>query len=153
MSHYKSNLRDIEFNLFEVFGAQDRLGHGPFAEMDVETARDILDEVERLATGPLAASFVDADRNPPVYDPATCTVTMPEGFKASYKALMDSGFWSLDLPQAPRRPRRPALAALGRQRDGARREPAGVHVHVRARLRRDPGPPRQRGAEEDRRAS
>ena len=99
MSHYKSNLRDIEFNLFEVFGAQTRLGHGPFHDMDVETARHTLIEVERLATGPLAASFVDADRNPPVYDPATCTVTMPEGFKASYKALMDSGFWSLDLPK------------------------------------------------------
>ncbi len=99
MSHYKSNLRDIEFNLFEVFGAQERLGHGPFHDMDVETARHTLIEVERLATGPLAASFVDADRNPPVYDPAACTVTMPEGFKASYKALMDSGFWSLDLPK------------------------------------------------------
>jgi hypothetical protein len=55
MSHYKSNLRDIEFNLFEVFGAQDRLGHGPFADLDVETARHTLVEVERLATGPLAA--------------------------------------------------------------------------------------------------
>ena len=99
MSHYKSNLRDIEFNLFEVFGAQDRLGHGPFADLDVETARHTLIEVERLATGPLAASFVEADRTPPVYDPVACTVTMPEGFKASYKALMDSGFWTLDLPK------------------------------------------------------
>jgi alkylation response protein AidB-like acyl-CoA dehydrogenase len=99
MSHYKSNLRDIEFNLFEVFGAQDRLGHGPFADLDVETARHTLVEVERLATGPLAASFVEADRTPPVYDPVACTVTMPEGFKASYKALMDSGFWTLDLPK------------------------------------------------------
>ena len=99
MSHYKSNLRDIEFNLFEVFEAQDRLGTGPYSEMDVETARDILEEVERLASGPLAASFVDADRTPPVYDPVSCTVTMPEGFKASYKALIDSGFWNLDLPQ------------------------------------------------------
>ncbi len=98
MSHYKSNLRDIEFNLFEVFGAQNRLGSGPYADMDVETARDILAEVERLATGPLAASFVDSDRNPPVYDPAACTVTMPASFKASYRALMDSGFWNLDLP-------------------------------------------------------
>ena len=99
MSHYKSNLRDIEFNLFEVFGAQHRLGTGPYADMDVETAREILAEVERLSVGPLAASFVEADRTPPVYDPVTCTVTMPEGFKASYKALMDSGFWNLDLPQ------------------------------------------------------
>ena len=99
MSHYKSNLRDIEFNLFEVFGAQDRLGTGPYADMDVRTAREILAEVERLAVGPLAASFVDADRNPPTYDPSTCSVTMPASFKASYRALMDSGFWNLDLPQ------------------------------------------------------
>ena len=31
MGHYKSNLRDIEFNLFEVFGADKALGSGPFA--------------------------------------------------------------------------------------------------------------------------
>jgi len=98
MSHYKSNLRDIEFNLFEVFGAQERFGLGPYADMDVDTARQTLREVERLATGPLAASFAEADRTPPVYDPETCTVTMPAGFAASYRALLESGFWSLDLP-------------------------------------------------------
>ncbi len=99
MSHYKSNLRDIEFNLFEVFGAQDRMGTGPYTEIDPGTAHEILEEVERLATGPLAASFAEADRTPPVYDPVTCTVTMPEAFKKSYAALMESGFWNLDLPR------------------------------------------------------
>jgi len=92
MSHYKSDLRDIEFNLFEVFGVRDRLGRGAFADMDEDTARSILTEVERLATGPLAASFVDADRNPPVYDPATCTVTIPDSLKTAFRALMDSGY-------------------------------------------------------------
>ena len=29
MSHYKSNLRDIEFNLFELLGRQEVLGTGP----------------------------------------------------------------------------------------------------------------------------
>ncbi len=29
MSHYKSNLRDIEFNLFEVLRRQDLLGGPP----------------------------------------------------------------------------------------------------------------------------
>jgi hypothetical protein len=48
MSHYKSNLRDLEFNLFEVFGAADRMGSGPYHDMDVETARSVLEEVERL---------------------------------------------------------------------------------------------------------
>lgn len=99
MSHYKSNLRDLEFNVFEVFGGGERLGSGPYAEMDVDTARTILAEVDRLATGPLALPFADADRNPPIYDPATQTVTMPEGFKKSYDALMDSEWWRLDLPE------------------------------------------------------
>jgi alkylation response protein AidB-like acyl-CoA dehydrogenase len=98
MSHYKANLRDIEFNLFEVFGAGDRLGTGPFT-VDAETARDALGEIERLSAGPLAESYLSSDRNPPVYDPVTCTVTMPEDFKKSFRALMDSEWWRLDLPE------------------------------------------------------
>jgi alkylation response protein AidB-like acyl-CoA dehydrogenase len=99
MGHYKSNLRDIEFNLFEVFGRQQVLGSGPYAEVDEDTARSILDEVERLATGELAGSLLDSDRNPPVYDPATHSVTMPEAFKTSYQAYMDAEWWRLDLPE------------------------------------------------------
>ena len=98
MGHYKSNLRDLEFNLFEVFGAGERLGNGPFADMDEDTARDVLHEVDRLATGELADSFADSDRNPPIYDPKTKTVTMPESFKKSYRLLLDSQWWRLDLP-------------------------------------------------------
>ena len=99
MAHYKSNQRDLEFNLFEVFGAGERMGKGPYSEMDVDTAKDILDEVNRLATGVLAESFDTSDRVPPVYDPATKSVTMPEDFKKSYKALMDAEWWRLDLPE------------------------------------------------------
>jgi hypothetical protein len=98
MSHYKSNLRDIEFNLFEVLGRQEVLGTGPFAEVDEETARDMLAEVNRLALGPVAESFVDSDRNPPVFDPATGDVTLPESFKKSYRALNDGQWWRLSVP-------------------------------------------------------
>ena len=98
MSHYKSNLRDIEFNLFEVLGRQELLGAGPFAEVDEETARDMLAEVNRLAIGPVAESFADADRNPPVFDPATGNVTMPESFRKSFRALMDAEWWRLSVP-------------------------------------------------------
>jgi hypothetical protein len=99
MGHYKSNLRDIEFNLFEVFGRADVLGTGPFREIDPDTARNILGEVERLATNELAESLLDSDRNPPVFDPATHEVTMPESFKKSFKAYMDAEWWRLDLPE------------------------------------------------------
>ncbi len=108
MGHYKANLRDIEFNLFEVFNRQDILGKGPYEDLDEDTVRSILDEVNRLTTGPVAESFEDADRNPPKFDPATGEVKMPESFKKSFKAWMDAEWFRLDLGpelggnQAPR---------------------------------------------------
>jgi len=98
MTHYKSNQRDLEFNLFEVFGAGERMGKGPYVEMDEDVARDVLGEVNRLASGPLSDSFVSSDRVPPVYDPVTKSVTMPSDFKKSFNALMDAEWWRLDLP-------------------------------------------------------
>jgi alkylation response protein AidB-like acyl-CoA dehydrogenase len=98
MSHYKSNLRDLEFNLFEVFGADRLLGQGPYADLDVDTARSVLAEVARLAQEDLAASYADGDRNPPVFDPATHSVRMPDSFRKSFDAFMASEFWRLDLP-------------------------------------------------------
>ncbi|MEN3582710.1 acyl-CoA dehydrogenase [Streptomyces sp. ZYX-F-203] len=100
MGHYKSNLRDIEFNLFEVLGRDKLYGTGPFAEMDVDTAKSILEEMARLSENELAESFADADRNPPVFDPETGTAPVPESFKKSYQAFMDSEYWRLGLPEA-----------------------------------------------------
>jgi len=99
MSHYKSNLRDLEFNLFEVFRADEVFNRDPYSGYDVDTARAILAEVDRLAREDLAASYVDADRNPPVFDPATHTAPLPESFKKSYRAFMDAEFWRMDLPE------------------------------------------------------
>lgn len=97
MSHYKTNMRDIEFNLFEVLGRDEVLGTGPFEEMDSDTARAILSEVDRLAREDLAASFEDADRNPPVFDPEAGTADIPESFKKSYQAWMDAEYWRLQI--------------------------------------------------------
>ena len=98
MSHYRSNVRDLEFALFEVFGRGDVLGHGPYEAVDADTAREMLHEVARLAEHELADSLLDSDRNPPVYDPASHTVTLPESFKRSYAAYLESGFWAIDVP-------------------------------------------------------
>lgn len=100
MSHYKSNLRDIEFNLFEVLGRDQVLGAGPFEEYDVATAREILAEVDRIAREDLAASYEDSDRNPPVFDAATNTAPLAESFKKSYQAWMDAEFWRLQIPES-----------------------------------------------------
>src|SRR6476469_5762870 len=99
MSHYTANLRDLEFNLFEFLDTKDRFGTGPFEQMDAETARGVLAEIRKLAEGPIAASFTDADRNPPVFDPATHSVTLPESFKKSMQAINDGEWWRLDVPE------------------------------------------------------
>jgi hypothetical protein len=100
MGHFKSNVRDVEFNLFEVFGTDQILASAPFEDVDVDTAKGMIAEVAKLAEGPLAESFADADRNPPVFDPDTHTITTPESFKKSYRALDESEWWRVEtLPE------------------------------------------------------
>ena len=92
MGHYKSNLRDIEFNLFEVLGADQTLGQGPYSNLDKDSSLDILKEVQRLCENDLAASFVDGDRTPPVFDKQTGSVTLPASFLKSYQTYHDGGW-------------------------------------------------------------
>jgi alkylation response protein AidB-like acyl-CoA dehydrogenase len=98
MSHYKSNVRDIEFNLFEVLGREELLGTEPYADLDRETVSAILAEADHLAKTKLASSFADRDGNMPVFDPETHSVTVPDPVKKSFRALMHSGAWQLELP-------------------------------------------------------
>ncbi|OBA66420.1 butyryl-CoA dehydrogenase [Nocardia sp. 852002-20019_SCH5090214] len=95
MGHYKSNLRDVEFNLFELFERDRVLGAGPFEEVDVDTAKIALREVDRLAREDLAESFEEADRHPPVFDAAAHTVAIPPAYTAMYKTWMDAEWWRL----------------------------------------------------------
>jgi hypothetical protein len=97
VGHYRSNLRDIEFNLFEVQRIQDHLGKGPYAQLDEETAREILREVERVASGPFADSFVEGDRTP-LQLSADGDVTLPPGITASLDAYFDGEWFRLQLP-------------------------------------------------------
>lgn len=97
MGHYKSNVRDLEFNLFELFNIQQVFGGEEYPELDEETARTFLSEMRTLAEGPLADSFAEGDRNPPVFDPETHSVAIPDAFKKSVKAVTDAGWDRLGL--------------------------------------------------------
>ena len=96
MSHYKSNLRDLEFNLFEVNRIQDYLGTGEWTDIDEATAHDILIELERLSREDFAASYVDQDRIPLVLEDGE--VHLPESVKAGVKAFRDGGWDRLGVP-------------------------------------------------------
>jgi alkylation response protein AidB-like acyl-CoA dehydrogenase len=97
MAHFRSDLRNLEFDLFEVFRVQDAPA-GAEVDTDPDTLRGLLRELERLATGPLAEGFADADRHPPVFDPATHSVTLPESVRRAYRLLWDGEWWRLGLP-------------------------------------------------------
>uniref|UniRef100_UPI0014720711 acyl-CoA dehydrogenase family protein n=1 Tax=Nocardia acidivorans TaxID=404580 RepID=UPI0014720711 len=99
MAHYRSNIRDLDFNLFEFFNISSVLDSGESNSLDSGTVRAMLSEVRRLAEGPLAESFSDADRNPPIFDPETHSVILPESFKRSFRALSEGDWARLALPE------------------------------------------------------
>lgn len=97
VSHYKPNLRDIEFNLFEVNRVQDYVGSKDWESLDRETMGDILAEIERLATEEYAASYEDQDRIP--LELVDGEVEIPESVKASVRAFKKGGWDRLGLPE------------------------------------------------------
>jgi hypothetical protein len=99
MGHYKSNVRDLEFNLFEVLDLEKALASGEFGDLDGESVREMLHEASRQAEGPLAESFADADRNPPTFDPAAHTVSIPESFKKSVRTWQQGEWFRIGLSE------------------------------------------------------
>ncbi len=100
MGHYRSNVRDLEFNLFEVLQLEKALATGEFGDLDGESVREMLHEASRLAEGPLAESFAEADRHPPTFDPETHTVSLPESFKKSLRAWQQGEWFRVGLDEA-----------------------------------------------------
>lgn len=98
MSHFKANLRDIEFGLFEWLGVGDLLDRGVYGDLDRSTVDSMLNEVLALATGPVAASYVSSDREPVGFDHTTGTVFVPEALRESVGALNDAGWSAVGMP-------------------------------------------------------
>ena len=99
MGHYIANVRDIEFNLFEVLKLDDVLASGGYGDLDLDTVRTMLDEVARLAEGPVAESFAAADRNPPVFDPDRHTISVPGELAKSVQAVKNAEWWRIGIAE------------------------------------------------------
>ena len=99
VGHYKSNVRDLEFNLFEVLQLEKVLATGEFGDLDADSIRDMLSEAARLAEGPLAESFAESDRHPPTFDPDTHAVTLPAAFKESFRAWQQGEWFRIGLSE------------------------------------------------------
>ncbi|MFC9896805.1 acyl-CoA dehydrogenase [Nocardia sp. NPDC127579] len=99
MGHYKANARDLEFNLFEVLELDKLLDTGAYGDLDSDTVREIIAEVKRLAEGPIAESFVPADREPVTFDPATYSISVPEPLHKTVEAVRTADWSRLGLPE------------------------------------------------------
>ena len=99
MGHYKSNVRDLEFNLFEVLELDKALASGEFGDLDGDSVRQMLIEAARLAEGPVAESFAEADRHPPTFNVDEHTVTLPEPFKKSLRAWQQGEWFRVGLDE------------------------------------------------------
>jgi alkylation response protein AidB-like acyl-CoA dehydrogenase len=116
VSHYKSNLRDIEFNLFELFEADSYLGSGPFAAVDGDQARMLLGELERFARESVwADSFVAADREPLELSPEG-DVTVPEALDQALRAFYEATAGTCCRCPSTSAATAPPHRALGRHR-------------------------------------
>jgi alkylation response protein AidB-like acyl-CoA dehydrogenase len=100
MGHYRSNVRDLEFNLFEVLGLDAVLDSTAYGDLDTATVREILREVARLSEGPIADSFVASDRNPPRFVPGEHTIAVPDSVRPAVAAFWAAGWWRIGLAEA-----------------------------------------------------
>ena len=99
-NHYKSNLRDIFFNLFEVLKIQEStLGKGVYSNMDEETVRSTLEGYEEFCHKELAPTWALSDRIPLELDKETGTVKLPAAVARSIRTTLEQGWPLLSLPE------------------------------------------------------
>jgi len=97
--HYKSNLRDTFFQLFEVLRVQrSSLGKAPYTSMDEATARESLKASEKLATSELQKGFAESDRIPLELD-AHGNVKLPPALRRGYDVFYDAQAHLLNMPE------------------------------------------------------
>lgn len=98
--HYKSNLRDVFFNLFECQRIQETtLGQGLFAHLDQDTVQTSLTHFEKVAVEELAKSFASADREGVFFD-GKGNVTLPKDLKQSMQTFYDGQWHLFSIPES-----------------------------------------------------
>ncbi|MBF6353018.1 acyl-CoA dehydrogenase [Nocardia higoensis] len=130
MTHYRADVRDIEFNLFEVLGLDKLLDNGAYGDLDAQTAKTILAEVARLAEGPVAASFVAADRDPVRFLPDQHTIEVPQALRRTVEAVHEAGWSALGVPSDIGGITAPAALMWATQEMIATANPAAMFFHM-----------------------
>ena len=94
MWSYTPPLRDMQFVIEDVLDAPSQWREMPaFAELDIETARAVLEEAGKFAAGVLAPINGSADLEGCTWHDGR--VTTPTGFREAYRAFVDGGWAAL----------------------------------------------------------
>ena len=100
VDHYKPNLRDTFFQLFEVLEIQrTALGKPPFEAMDEDSARAALEGQLEVMLSTWAPAFAEGDRLGATFD-GKGNVTLPPGFHKALDAYYNGGWNKLELPES-----------------------------------------------------
>ncbi|HEY0191702.1 MAG TPA: acyl-CoA dehydrogenase [Kofleriaceae bacterium] len=99
VDHYKPNLRDTFFQLFEVLEIQKTaLGKPPFEAMDEDSARAALAGHLEVMLATWAPAFAEGDRVGATFD-GQGNVKLPPGFHKALDAYFGGGWNKLELPE------------------------------------------------------
>jgi len=92
-NRYKTDLRELQFLLFEQFGMRDILGKEPYAAWGEDEVRMVLDQVYEFATKELGPLNAVGDREGCKIENGR--VVTPTGFKQAWKKLYEAGWRQL----------------------------------------------------------
>ena len=96
MGQYSAPMRDMQFVLHEFLKVEQVLRQMPrYAEVDAEIINQVLEEGAKFTSEVLFPLNHSGDREGCHFDPATHTVTTPEGFKQAYRQFVDGGWAAL----------------------------------------------------------
>ncbi len=99
IDHYRSNLADTFFNLFEVLDVEESsFGVGPFQGMDADTAEELIRALENLVMEDFAPGFAEADRTPLELDDEG-NVTIPACVHRAIDAYFRDGWDKMEMPE------------------------------------------------------
>ena len=99
MQHYKSNVRDLYFNLFEFLRIQDNtLQSEYFQNIDHDLVKDLLQGMKVLAEGEYSAGFAQADQvGLTLLEDGV--VQVPQGIKQALSAYYEGEWQRLTAPE------------------------------------------------------
>jgi len=95
MSHYKVDIRDIKFVLFDYLNVGDLCKYPKFSEHDPETMKMVIDEAIKFADSEVAPLNEISDRQECHIENGQ--VIVPEGFVKAYKQFVENGWLGVSV--------------------------------------------------------